>query len=228
MTFSLRIKLLGDVDNQFVEGWNLVKNNKDAHYLDTKFTMWFIWLIDPMYDHASYWREVMMVKDHKDDYKRHCSRASCFFLGPERTMDELVWMTRKTMSERFYVMVVMRYFRWPPQWVLILALLKNGNAIKYMRNPSVEEQLAAVYGDPDAIEYIREPAPEVQIEAVAQKPSVIALIDKPIMDIVEYSLMGKSVRQYVPPKGIDEYRMDLFLNEKCMKVQLSVRRPYTQ
>ncbi len=57
------------------------------------------------------------------------------------------------------------------------AVSKNGDSIKYIKNPSEAVKLAAVRGKGDSIEFIYNPSDEVIIEAVKQDKDAVAHID---------------------------------------------------
>ncbi len=67
----------------------------------------------------------------------------------------------------------------------IEVLSRNGAAIRFLDEPTLEEQLAAVRQNPYVIDLIYNPFEEVQIQAIQLNPRIIYLIDYPSDDIVE-------------------------------------------
>jgi protein tyrosine phosphatase (PTP) superfamily phosphohydrolase (DUF442 family) len=67
--------------------------------------------------------------------------------------------------------------------VQLAAMKQDGNAIKYIDNPSEEVQLAAVKQDGIAIKHIDNPSEEVQLAAVKQNRWVIDSIDNPSEEV---------------------------------------------
>jgi len=56
---------------------------------------------------------------------------------------------------------------------------KNGNAIKDIKNPSIELQLLAVKNKGEAIKYIKNPSEEVQLEAINNSAYAMYYIENP-------------------------------------------------
>ena len=65
----------------------------------------------------------------------------------------------------------------------IEAVKRNGNAIRYIPNPSTEAQIEAVKQNEYAIQHISNPSPEVQLEAVKQYGNAIQWISNPSTEL---------------------------------------------
>ena len=66
----------------------------------------------------------------------------------------------------------------------LAAVNRNGDAIRFIKNPSPEVQLAAVKQRGLAIEYIKNPSPEVQLAAVKKSGDAILLINNPSHELI--------------------------------------------
>ena len=72
----------------------------------------------------------------------------------------------------------------------LVTVKKNGNAIRYIINPSEDVQLEAVKQNGNAIEHITNPSEEVQLEAVKQDVCAIQFIENPSEAVLESYLFN--------------------------------------
>jgi hypothetical protein len=72
-----------------------------------------------------------------------------------------------------------KFFKNPPEIVVLEAIEQNPRAIKYVVEPSEQMQLAAVAQNGSVIEYIKNPSEKVQLEAVSDDGLSIRFLDNP-------------------------------------------------
>ena len=72
-----------------------------------------------------------------------------------------------------------------PESVQLAVVNQNGNAIRYVTNPSEEVQLAAVNKDGWAIGHIEDPSEAVKLAAVNQNAGAIEYIENPDKEVIE-------------------------------------------
>lgn len=77
-------------------------------------------------------------------------------------------------------------------YVTLGRLRKNGYTIKYIENPTIEEQLVAVSANGCAIQYINEPSEEIQLAAINNEADAIKYIKDPSEEIKRKAVRNKS------------------------------------
>jgi len=76
-----------------------------------------------------------------------------------------------------------KYFKNPPELVVLEAIEQNPRSIKYVINPSEQMQLAAVAQNGSVIEYIKNPSEKVQQEAVSDDGLSLRFIKNPSFEV---------------------------------------------
>ena len=94
-----------------------------------------------------------------------------------------------------------KYIKNPSEAVQIAAVKYNGPAIQYIENPSEAVQIAAVKKNGLAIQYIKNPSEAVQIAAVNQNSGVIKFITNPseAVQMVAVSQNGFAIKFFTNP-----------------------------
>ena len=83
----------------------------------------------------------------------------------------------------FVPLLAVRHMKNPTPEIELAAVKQNGNVIKYIPNPTPETQLAAVKQDIQSIRYINNPTPEVQLAAVKSFGPAIEYIKRPSPEV---------------------------------------------
>lgn len=78
---------------------------------------------------------------------------------------------------------LVRYFRNPPELVLLDAITQNPRTIKWIKNPSEKLQLTAVSKNGSVLEYIDNPTEKTKIEAVSDDGLAIRYINNPSREV---------------------------------------------
>lgn len=76
-----------------------------------------------------------------------------------------------------------RYIRNPSPEMQLAAVQQSGYAIQFIQDPSPEMQLAAVQQSGHAIKYIKDPSPEMQLAAVRETGAAIEYIQDPSPEV---------------------------------------------
>ena len=77
-----------------------------------------------------------------------------------------------------------RFIKNPSPEVQLAAVKQRGLVIDYIENPSLEVQLAAVNQNGWAIQYIKNPSPEVELAAVKGYGRAIQFIENPSHELI--------------------------------------------
>lgn len=78
---------------------------------------------------------------------------------------------------------LIKYFKNPPELVVLESIEQNPRSIQYVINPSEQMQLAAVAQNGSVIEYIKNPSEKVQLEAVGDDGLSIRFIQNPSEEV---------------------------------------------
>jgi hypothetical protein len=110
-----------------------------------------------------------------------------------RTNEELIDSIKNNNVNEESVLIILRIF---PQF------------IKYINEPTTEQQSIAVISDPEVIKVLKDPSLEIQKQAIKQNPRAIQYISKPNSIIKNYAIkLDPFVISYIKKTTISNWKI---------------------
>ena len=159
--------------------------NYGLHFTDDlNFVYWL-----RMINKKGHFREVVSFENMIENKSECKYKAESITLGPKRNISELLDTFEKQKLAVTQDGNALKYIENPSFEIQKLAVTNYGYAIEHIQNPSFELQKLAVTQNGLALEYIQNPFYEIQKLAVTQDERAIIYIENPSEEIKQIFIM---------------------------------------